>query len=55
MLMMVSIWLEHVRCRLDRMLKKETGVLHFQRLAHYAFSDELVVFINSAATTYSHT
>lgn len=55
MLMMVSIWLEHVRCGPDRMLKKETGVLHFQGLAHYAFSDEFALFINSAATTYSHT
>lgn len=35
MLLMVPTWLEHVRHRPDRMLKKETGVLHFQGLAHY--------------------
>lgn len=35
MLLMVPIWLEYVRCRPDRMLKKETGVLHSQGLAHY--------------------
>lgn len=35
MLLMVPIWLEHVRHGPDRMLKKETGVLHFQGLAHY--------------------
>lgn len=35
MLLMVPIWLERVKRGADRMLKKETGVLHFQGLAHY--------------------
>lgn len=55
MLMMVSIWLERVRCRAGRKLKKGTGVLHFQGLAHYAFGAEFALCINAAATTYRHT
>lgn len=55
MLMMVPIWLEHVRCRPGRMQKKGAGVLHFPGLAHYAFGDEFALCINAAATLYSHT